>query len=200
MTFEEKGYVVVKNILPKEFLGVICQALLFSFKNTLSGDSGGGYESNKELGFFFEKYADCLTEALLLKCKSKIEESVNKKLVPTYSSSRIFIPSSCLGGVISKKPSDEISALFLAGQNFPDDHWPLYVNGEKIHMELGDALVYKGLNTKVWRNGLKNLPEKSYHVDFTLHYIDGYGKYFPEYKNDKREDLGMNHVNKKKDK
>jgi hypothetical protein len=200
MTFEEKGYVVVKNVLPQEFLNVICQSLLFSFKNTLSGDDGGGYETKKDLGFFFEKYADCLTETLLLKCKSKIEESINKTLVPTYSSSRVFIPATMLGGVISKNPSDEISVLFSAGQNFSYDHWPLYVNGEKIYMELGDALVYKGLNTKVWRNGLKNLPEKSYHVDFTLHYIDGYGKYFPEYKNDKREDLGMNHVDKKKGK
>jgi len=83
--FNQNGYVVVKNVLNKEFLDFITQYTLFDEIQDFNPDL------NQVIGAH-AKYADPVMESLLVLLQKTIEENTGLSVYPTYSFYRVYRP------------------------------------------------------------------------------------------------------------
>jgi len=74
------------------------------------------------------------------------------------------------------------------------DAWPIYMDGEQIILNPGDAAIYRGCEVKHWRD-LLNVPQNSYHVQCFYHYVDINGPY-SEYAYDKKNPSHLKYLQK----
>jgi predicted 2-oxoglutarate/Fe(II)-dependent dioxygenase YbiX len=144
---------------------------------------------------------DSLLEHLL----PNFEFACGKRLLPTYAYARLYAPGEELK-VHTDRPACEISATLTLG--FDGDVWPIYMadygapgegrkittqqNEEKwvtaeseIKMDIGDAVLYRGMDKVHWRNPYK---EGKWQAQVFLHYVDADGPH-AEWKYDKRPKL-----------
>lgn len=130
-------------------------------------------------------YGDKEFEQLLVDMLPRIEKLTGKKLIPTYSYARLYKHGSKLDIHVDRE-SCEISATITLG--FDSEPWPIYMgdenakNASKIKMEVGDAVIYKGMEKHHWRKKLKN----EWQAQVFLHYVDANGPY-ADWAWDKRE-------------
>ena len=127
-------------------------------------------------------YSDPLFEHFLLSKQKKMEEITGLELWPTYSYWRIYTH-----GAVLRKHTDvkscEISVTINVKQ---DEHWPIFIGGEKVDLNEGDAAIYKGRKFEHHREAFTG----DYACQFFLHYVDKNGE-FAEYKYDKRDYIGQ---------
>tara|TARA_R110002020_G_scaffold117943_1_gene269573 strand:+ start:79 stop:603 length:525 start_codon:yes stop_codon:yes gene_type:complete len=79
-----------------------------------------------------------------------VEKKSKLKLFPTYAYWRYYV----YGGTLTKhidRPACEISVTACI-QKY--DNWPIIVEGKKIELEEGDAVLYAGCDQKHWRPGV----------------------------------------------
>jgi len=196
--FKKNGYTLIKNAINPELRDVITQYALFDEMQDFTPD--GSQVPNAH-----SKYADPAMEAMLLNLHPKIEKYTGLELYPTYSFYRVYrngdelIPH-------TDRPSCEISATVCFNYSYfysPDDThiegssadsrssycWPIYMAGNKIVMEPGDLVVYRGIDVEHWREQFLP-PEDSWHVQAFFHYVDANGP-CSECKFDKRSSIGL---------
>jgi len=143
------------------------------------------------------KYADSLTESLLLFLKPEIEKHTSLKLIPTYSFFRIYKAGHDLKDH-GDRSACEISVSIPLGFKYngkSDEYlWPLhvYVNEEKryIPCDIGDGLIYKGCEIMHGRESL-DADKGSYQIQMFLHYVDANGPYAETDKYDGRYNIGI---------
>lgn len=144
---------------------------------------------------------DSLLEQLL----PHFEKSCGKKLLPTYAYARLYAPGDELK-IHTDRPACEISATLTLG--FEGDVWPIYfgdyteagqgrevvthdgdiqylTNECEIKMDVGDAILYRGMDKVHWREPYK---EGKWQAQVFLHYVDADGPH-TEWKYDKRSKL-----------
>ena len=179
--FEENGYVVIKQFLPR----LMCEYISESIK-TLEGSSIFGY-GDTQVEKAFSAAGAPVTEILLDIITPVLAQAINCDLYPTYSYLRIYLNGAELERH-TDRPSCEISATVTLAYDSPTN-WPLYLesNGKAVGVELepGDALIYKGIELPHWRDAF----EGERHVQVFLHYVRKDGAY-SEFKFDKRPNLG----------
>lgn len=129
-------------------------------------------------------------DQLLLDCLPAMEKISGKELLPTYSYARLYLPNEELKIHVDRE-SCEISATITLG--FEGDCWPIYFgddekksNPKQIEINVGDAIVYKGMDNWHWR---EKYVEGKWQAQVFIHYVDKNGPY-ANYKLDKRESLG----------
>jgi predicted 2-oxoglutarate/Fe(II)-dependent dioxygenase YbiX len=141
-------------------------------------------------------------DSLLEQLTPHFEKASGKKLYPTYAYARLYEPGDELK-IHTDRPSCEISATLTLG--FEGDVWPIHVgdyteaeNGRKvttqsgetkyltnereIKMNVGDAVLYRGMDKVHWRESYK---EGKWQAQVFLHYVDADGPH-AEWKYDKR--------------
>jgi predicted 2-oxoglutarate/Fe(II)-dependent dioxygenase YbiX len=144
---------------------------------------------------------DCLLEQLT----SHFEKASGKRLYPTYAYARLYEPGDELK-IHTDRPACEISATITLG--FDGDVWPIFVgdyvevgqgrevtthdgdvkyltNEREIKMNVGDAVLYRGMDKVHWREPYK---EGKWQAQVFLHYVDADGPN-AEWKYDKRPKL-----------
>jgi hypothetical protein len=188
LEFEKNKYTVVKNALSKEIVELATQYALFDEMQDFAPDS-------YQVVGAHAKYADPVMESLLLKLQPVMEEATGLSLYPTYSFYRVYRN----GDTLAKhkdRPSCEISCTLSFNYSYEDSDysWPIYMNGEAIHLTPGDIAVYRGIENEHWRDPL-TFPEPAWHVQAFLHYVDQNGPH-AEYKYDKRLSIGELNKNK----
>jgi hypothetical protein len=112
------------------------------------------------------------------------EKACGKQLYPTYSYARLYKP----GEELKKhtdRPACEISATVTLG--FEGNPWSIYMAGNKVDMQVGDAVLYRGMEVEHWR---EKYTEGQWQAQVFLHYVDANGPH-AEWKYDKREQLGL---------
>ena len=67
------------------------------------------------------------------------------------------------------RPSCEISVTIMIDSD--KTKWPIYIEGNAVELESGDAVVYLGCDLDHWRNEFLG----DYHVQSFLHYVDKNG-------------------------
>lgn len=122
-------------------------------------------------------YPPC--EALLLQLLPTMQEHTGLELIPTYSFARIYRKGDDLKKH-TDRPSCEVSATVTLGF-IADDLWPIYADGEKVALDVGDMLIYKGCEVEHWREPF----EGGVWVQVFLHYINANGPH-KEWAFDKR--------------
>ena len=185
--FAQKGYCIVEQAISKELRDIATQYALFDEMQDYAFDDSGIIN-----GFAFEnahaKHGDPLTESILLLLQDKIEKITNLKLLPTYSFFRIYKNGNSLK-VHKDRPSCEISATLFLNDNDMTEHWPIFMSDERVDLEPGDMVVYKGCDVEHYREKMLGTKE-SWHIQVFLHYVDANGP-FTEWIFDKRKNLGM---------
>lgn len=179
--FNEKKYVHVKNLLgPQD-----CNMLTLALKK--EAEQSDVFDNQCPIS---KAVKDSPTfDQLLLDVLPHIEEITGKKLLPTYSYARWYIPGEELKPHTDREAC-EISATITLG--FKGDQWPIYVgkSGEQeneITMDIGDAVIYRGCDLEHWR---KPYTQGEWQAQVFLHYVDVDGP-FVEWMYDKRQSLNI---------
>ena len=129
-------------------------------------------------------------DSLLVQLLPHFEKASGKRLYPTYSYARLYAPGEELA-IHTDRPSCEISATLTLG--FDGDVWPIFmgdeggVNASEIKMDVGDAVLYRGMDKYHWRN---KYTEGKWQAQVFLHYVDADGPH-KEWKFDKRAGLNL---------
>jgi len=186
--FENFGCIKISNFIDPESISIISNY----FENKINrGEWKEGYEGrNASTKYFY--YADPLIEVLLLKSKDAVEKIVGKKLLPTYSYSRIYQPGEELTPHVDRNSCEITVTVNVANKG---ENSPIFMkygskeSGEYI-LNPGDAVIYKGCEVKHWRNVLK---DDQLTVQFMLHYVDENGPNF-KFAKDRRPKYGLNTV------
>jgi predicted 2-oxoglutarate/Fe(II)-dependent dioxygenase YbiX len=103
-------------------------------------------------------------------------EASGKKLLPTYSYARLYVPGEELL-IHVDRPACEISATITLG--FEGNIWPIYMgddenkaNAQRVNMDVGDAVIYYGMDKYHWR---EKYTEGQWQTQVFLHYVDADG-------------------------
>lgn len=181
--FENYGCVLVKNFLDPLTVKTISVYL----QNKISRGEWTPRENEKTTKFAF--YADPLIETVLIESLQTVESSCGRELDPTYSYTRVYQGGERLEPHVDR-PSCEISVTVnIAAKGLPSPIWMHYKDNDpqSYILNCGDAVVYKGCETKHWRN---TLGDNQLNVQFMLHYVDKNGPY-ANLKYDSRPGLGF---------
>ena len=178
--FEQQGYVVIKQFIPR----IMCEYIARNIKVL---------EANSRLSFgdtqvekAFSGGSPAVTETLLDLMTPVLSDTLNCELYPTYSYLRIYVKGAELAKHVDRF-SCEVSVTVPIEYEGPNI-WPLCIeiggNVKKIEIDPGDALIYKGIQIPHWREPF----EGERQVQVFLHYVKKDGKY-SEFKFDKRPQL-----------
>ena len=181
--FEQKGYAVIKQFIPRLMCKYIAKNIRVLEDN--SRLSFGDTQVEKA----FSGGSPAVTETLLDLITPVLSQTLNCELYPTYSYLRIYVKGAELAKHTDRN-SCEISAT-LPIEYESESIWPLCIEIDggvrKIELEPGDALIYKGIQIPHWREPF----EGERQVQIFLHYVKRDGPY-SEYKFDQRPQLTYN--------
>lgn len=183
--FKDKGYVHLKDFLDKENCSQLVAELnrLVQERKTVKDPQCPLSEAVHGAIAF-----DSLLEQLL----PHFEAASGLKLYPTYSYARLYNTQGEELKNHRDRESCEISATITLG--FDGNVWSIYMgdnedktDGTKIEMDVGDAVMYRGMDKWHWR---EPYVEGKWQAQVFLHYVDANGPH-AEWKYDKRESLGL---------
>lgn len=182
--FKKNGYCLVKSAISSELRDFITQYALFDEMQRFDGVGDG---QTPEAYF---RYADPAMESLLLTLQKIMEENTGLTLFPTYSYYRVYRPGQDLKKH-TDRPSCEISATLCFNYDY-DGHdyaWPIYMDGNRVVLEPGDMVIYRGCDLEHWRDIFGLNSDRAWHVQGFFHYVNANGPY-AEWQNDKRSTIG----------
>jgi hypothetical protein len=174
--FDKNGYVHLKDFLNKDNCKELTKVLkeLVDQKKTHHDEQCPTSEAIHGNETF---------DQLLLDLLPHFEKACGKKLYPTYSYARLYKP----GEELKKhtdRPACEISATVTLG--FEGDVWSIFMAGNKVDMQVGDAVLYRGMDLEHWR---EKYTEGKWQAQVFLHYVDADGPHADQ-KYDGRSSLG----------
>ena len=102
----------------------------------------------------------------------KVSDIVGKNLEPTYAYSRIYFEGSKLPPHIDRPACEYSVTLNIFNER---ETWDIYMDGDPVTLESGDAVIYKGCDVKHWRDECSST---TYQVFF--HYVDADGEFANE--------------------
>jgi hypothetical protein len=178
--FREHGYGVLRGVIGA------AEAELCAGYALLQSNVPGYFQVEQALTAR-GRYADALSETLLLKMLPLVQRATGAALHPCYSYLRIYQRGAELPRHLDR-PSCEISTSLTLGGRAPGP-WPLCVHsgGRDLALELepGDMLVYRGADVPHWRERF----EGEHWVQVFLHYVRQDGPH-AAYRYDGRERIG----------
>jgi hypothetical protein len=169
--FKNNKYVHITKILDDKTCSMLSEHLIKISKDLKEGDH--------QCPLSPSIYGDSVFDTLLEDLKPAMEESTGLKLNPTYSYARFYKPGEKLKPHTDRREC-EISATITLG--FDGNLWPIWLsestdskdNPREYRVELGDALIYRGMEINHWRQPYK---EGNWQCQVFLHYVDANGKY-----------------------
>jgi len=149
-----------------------------------------GVWNDEQVPETYSHYSDIAMETLLKKLKPLMEDETGLKLYETYSYARIYKK-----GDVLKRHKDRYSCEISTTMNLGGDLWPIFIEpsgeenqeGEKVILEPGDMLIYRGCDLEHWREPFTG--ENCAQV--FLHYNDASDEKAEENKFDGRPFLGL---------
>lgn len=189
--FEEHKYLYIPNFIDKDD----CAQLTAELKNLVEQ---GKTVQDPQCPLSEAVHGAPIFDKLLEELLPHFEKHCGKKLYPTYSYARLYKPGEELK-IHRDRPSCEISSTLTLG--FSGTEWPIYMGhnedkteASKIIMDVGDAVLYRGMDVYHWREKF----EGEWQAQVFLHYVDADGPH-AEWKYDKRETLGINKYEQEKE-
>jgi hypothetical protein len=179
--FKQSKYTVLKQVVSLQ------SAQLMTTYAMLQQHTPGYYEPEDVFRAAHGRYADAMSETLLLEVQPVMERATGLKLLPCYSYLRIYGPGALLPKHLDR-PSCEVSASLSLGIRAPS-LWPLCVHADgqdkPIGLAPGDMLIYRGADVPHWREAFQG----EWCAQVFLHYVDAAGSY-TDFKFDGRERIG----------
>jgi hypothetical protein len=183
--FQKYGCVMVNNFIDQNMIGIISKYL----ENKIRRGEWKQLEDKEYVISKYSYYADPLIEVLLENSQENIENVTGKKLIPTYSYTRVYQPGEVLRPH-TDRPSCEISVTVNVATK--GEVSPIYTqygknDPEKHLLNPGDAVVYMGCEVMHWRQPLE---DGQLNVQFMMHYVEKDGPK-AAYAKDKRQGYGF---------
>lgn len=199
MSFKEKKYQVVKNIISSEVAEFVYKyfsnkrevsKFLFEQKYISPFTEYFGVWNDTQIPNSYCHYADIAMETLLREVKPIMEKETGLKLSETYSYARIYKK-----GDVLDRHKDRYSCEISTTLNLGGDPYPIYLDptgqydqpGVEINLNQGDMLIYRGCELEHWREEFKG--EECCQV--FLHYNDASLETAKENYLDRRPLLGV---------
>lgn len=169
-----KDYIVKKKFIKRDVADL---SALYSFYNFLSTTSNEGFKDQVPLSHYV--YADPLIESLATLSHPKMEKITGLELLPTYTYFRLYKPGDTLKPHIDRVAC-EISVSICLGYDYKDVtdnyRWGIFIEGSHLLLDIGDAVIYKGIEVEHWREEFV-AGKESWHAQAFLHYVDKNGPY-----------------------
>ena len=181
--FKLNGYLYIKDLLPRDSCIELAKGLkvLVDEKKTTKDHQ---CPKSEAIG------GSAIFNSLLGDLTPRFETITGLKLYPTYSYARFYDSQNEELKIHLDRPSCEISISLTL--DFEGEVWPLCLGhkGDKsdsvaYKMNIGDGLMYRGLEIYHWREPYK---EGKWQAQVFLHYVDQNGPH-AEWKYDKHESL-----------
>lgn len=128
-------------------------------------------------------YGDPLTDALMIGKREIMEKETGYKLLPTYSYWRMYTYNAELTKH-TDRPSCEVSVTVSIASD--GTKWPIFMDGQKVELEHGDAAIYFGCEVEHWREPFTG----DWHLQSFLHYVNAEGPNASHFK-DNRAHWGL---------
>jgi hypothetical protein len=212
MSFKEKKYIVIKNVISYElanfafnYLLLKREAVAWMYQSNYISEftPGFGTWKDEQIPNTYSIYSDMFMETLMMKVLPIMQQHTDMNLMPCYTYTRIYKKGDKLRRHIDR-PSCEISTtLHLGGEPWPifldptgtksvinekkEIHKPNAPKGIPITLEVGDMLVYSGCDLEHWREPF----EGDNCAQVFLHYNNIDGPFGTQNKFDKRPLLGI---------
>ena len=133
-------------------------------------------------------YGDPAFDTLLMKMLPVMKKETGLDVVPTYSYARMYKKGDEL-----KKHKDRPSCEISTTLNLGGDPWPIFLENNKVVLEIGDMLIYEGCKLEHWREPF----EGDNCGQVFLHYNNANGQFKNMNVFDGREKLGIPSWHKK---
>ena len=158
-------------------------AVKFMYKNNIHSQSDIlGTWADEQIPNTYSCYGDFVMETLLVKVLPKMQQETGLNLIPTYSYARAYKKGDEL-----KKHKDRPSCEISTTINLGGDPWPIFIEGTKVLLEVGDMLIYEGCKLEHWREPF----EGNICGQVFLHYNHVNGPFDEKNKLDGRQMLGL---------
>ena len=183
-------YQVIKKAVSYELANFILNYFLlkkdaveFMYNNNIHAQSPIlGTWADQQIPNTYSCYGDFVMDTLLVKVLPKMQQETGLNLIPTYSYARAYKKGDEL-----KKHKDRPSCEISTTINLGGDPWPIFIEGTKILLEVGDMLVYSGCELEHWREPF----EGNICGQVFLHYNHIDGQFAEKNKFDGRPMLGL---------
>jgi len=121
----------------------------------------GQTEDSMVPGTNYAMYADIVGETMLEKIRGVVEKEVDMgRIIENYSYVRFYKK-----GNVLKKHTDRNSCLLSVTLTIGGNPWPIFVDGKRFDLEIGDLLIYNG-SLPHWREPY----EEDNCIQLFLHY------------------------------
>lgn len=170
--FEQRGYVVVRNLISKELSKYLFDYLCLTTRASQFNNGSSGDEQVPDS--ISAAHGDPAFEALILNIHHRMEECTGLELIPTYSYRRLYKK----GNVLLKhkdRPSCEISATIKLSDS-GGYNWPIWMVDTPYLLEDGDAVIYRGCELEHWRERCEG-PDTYVIGQVFTHFVDKNGPY-----------------------
>ena len=165
--FVEKGYAFVPQVLDKES----CDFLTRYLFKCVYDDKDWWHDNQCPKSYAVNGANKKPFQELLIRMKPVMETLTGLSLLKTYHFSRLYQPNDVLIEHTDREAC-EISMTLTLG--FEGNVWGFYANDKKFDMNVGDAVIYRGMDIPHRRD---KYIEGKWQSQIFLHYVDANGKY-----------------------
>ena len=191
------NYKVVKQAVNYELANFLYNYFLLKreavehmYNTNMTYDNGMlGTWGDTQIPNTYSIYGDPAFDTLLMKMLPVMKKETGLDVVPTYSYARMYKKGDEL-----KKHKDRPSCEISTTLNLGGDPWPIFLENNKVVLEIGDMLIYEGCKLEHWREPFEG--DKCGQV--FLHYNNVNGQFENINVFDGREKLGLPAWRKKK--
>ena len=170
----EKDFAFVKqNVVDKDVCKFVAQEMrlldeMVSYVNADMGKEPGQEES-------FSWYGPLCLETLSLHIQPKLEEILDRELIPSYTYGRIYRTGGHLEKHLDRRASEYTISVCIEKDDTHD--WELCVQRadktvETFKLDVGDILIYPGRDLVHWRQGKFQGKEQ---IQGFIQYVDAHG-------------------------
>ena len=190
------NYKVVKQAINYELANFLYNYFLLKreavehmYNTNMTYDNGMlGTWGDTQIPNTYSIYGDPAFDTLLMKMLPVMKKETGLDVVPTYSYARMYKKGDEL-----KKHKDRPSCEISTTLNLGGDPWPIFLENNKVVLEIGDMLIYEGCKLEHWREPF----EGDNCGQVFLHYNNANGQFKNMNVFDGREKLGIPSWHKK---
>ena len=170
------NYKVVKEAISFELANFLYnyfllkrEAVDYMYSNNWTYENGMlGTWKDEQIPNTYSIYGDPAFDTLLMKILPVMQKETGLDVVPTYSYARIY-----KRGDVLKKHKDRPSCEISTTLNLGGDPWPIFLEGKRVDLNIGDMLIYEGCKLEHWRDEF----EGEHCGQVFLHYNDVNGQF-----------------------
>ena len=168
--FEKNNYALIGNFLDQQIVNsYYCYMLNMAQSQNVILDE-------QQVSGSFILRDDIVFDTLLSKMCPVISSIVQKNLLPTYAFCRYYKNGQKLKKHVDREACEYSMTINLGWK--AKNPWPILLKTEegktrKVHINVGDGLIYKGRDLPHWRKKFKG----DHQVQLFLHYVDANGEF-----------------------